>query len=131
MGLSGALAYNNISTTSGVEDADPHMLIQMLLDGAIEKINRAKYFMNENKIDKKGQHISWAISIISGLQASLDSEKGGEISANLDNLYEFCTHTLIDANLNNDHDKLDTVLGIMNDIRDGWKGIRQQALASS
>jgi flagellar protein FliS len=131
MGLSGALAYNNVSTTSGVEDADPHMLIQMLLDGAIEKINRAKYFMNENKIDKKGQHISWAISIISGLQASLDTEKGGEISANLNSLYEFCTHTLIEANLKNDHDKLDAVLGVMNDIRDGWRGIREQAVSSN
>ena len=113
-----------------MEDADPHMLIQMLLDGAIEKINRAKYFMNENKIEKKGQHISWAISIINGLQASLDSEKGGEISANLDNLYEFCSHTLVEANLKNDQDKLNTVLGIMNDIRDGWRGIREQATAN-
>jgi len=131
MGLSGALAYNNVSTTSGVEDADPHMLIQMLLDGAIEKVNRAKYFMNENKIDKKGQHISWAISIIGGLQASLDIQKGGEIAANLDNLYEFCSRTLFEANTKNDIQKLDSVLGIMNDIRDGWKGIRQQAITSS
>jgi flagellar secretion chaperone FliS len=129
MGLSGALAYNNISTVSGVEDADPHMLIQMLIDGAIEKTNRAKYFMSEKKIAQKGQHISWAISIISGLQASLDMEQGGEISINLDRLYEYCVNTLITANAENNIDKLDSVLTVMNNIKEGWSGIRSEAVA--
>ncbi len=129
MGLSGALAYNKVSTTSGVEDADPHTLIQMLIDGAIEKINRAKYFMTEKKISQKGEHISWAISIIGGLQASLDQKNGGEIAANLNDLYEYCTHTLIEANVQNSSEKLDSVLAVMSDIRDGWNGIREQALS--
>ncbi len=129
MGLTGALAYNNVSATSGVEDADPHMLIQMLIDGAIEKINKAKYFMAEKKIAQKGQHVSWAISIINGLRSSLDTEKGGEIAANLDGLYEFCTHTLVQANAENDSNKLENVLKVMNDIREGWSGIREQAIA--
>jgi len=130
MGLSGALAYNSVNATSGVEDADPHMLIQMLIDGAIEKTNKAKYFMQEKKIEQKGQHVSWAISIISGLQASLDQENGGEIAANLDNLYDYCTHTLIEANTENSVDKLNSVLGVMNDIREGWRGIREHAITS-
>jgi len=129
MGLSGALAYNNVSATSGVEDADPHMLIQMLIDGAIEKTNKAKYFMTNNMIAKKGEHVSWAISIINGLQASLDTENGGEIAANLDSLYEYCVHTLVQANSENDISKLDSVLAVMNDIREGWNGIREQAIA--
>jgi len=126
MGLSGALAYNNISASSGVEDADPHMLIQMLLDGAIEKVNKAKYFMTENKIEQKGKHISWAISIINGLQASLDNEKGGDIAIKLNDLYEFSTVTLLEANASNDLEKLDAVLGVLNNIREGWMGIRAQ-----
>ena len=128
MGLSGALAYNNISASSGVEDADPHMLIQMLIDGAIEKTNKAKYFMTENKIAQKGQHISWAISIINGLQASLDKNKGGEIASTLNELYEFSTITLAEANATNDLEKLDSVLSVMNNIREGWMGIREQVV---
>ena len=126
MGLSGALAYNNISASSGVEDADPHMLIQMLLDGAIEKTNKAKYFMKENKVEQKGKHISWAISIINGLQASLDNEKGGDIATTLNELYEFSTVTLLEANVSNDLKKLDSVLAVLNNIREGWMGIREQ-----
>ncbi len=128
MGLSGARAYTNVNATSGVENADPHMLIQMLVDGAIEKINMAKFFMLQKQWSKKGQHVSWAISIIGGLRASLDMEKGGEISANLESLYEFSTATLIEANAKNDVDKLENVLTVMKTIKEGWDGIRKDSL---
>ena len=131
MGISGARAYSNVKATSGVEDADSHMLIQMLVDGAIEKINMAKYFMQNKELAKKGQHISWAISIIGGLRASLDMENGGEISANLESLYEFSTATLIEANSNNDLDKLESVLKVMKLVKEGWDGIRESSLANA
>jgi flagellar protein FliS len=100
----------------------------MLIDGAIEKINRAKFFMKQNKTSEKGQHISWAISIIGGLQASLNMEKGGELAERLDSLYEFCSHQLLQANIENSEEKLDDVLKVMNNIKEGWDGIREQAL---
>ncbi|WP_444994894.1 flagellar export chaperone FliS [Aliikangiella sp. IMCC44359] len=128
MGLTGASAYTSMSATTGVENADPHRLIQMLIDGAIEKINRAKFFMTNKKIAEKGQHISWAISIIGGLRGSLDHEKGGEIATNLDALYDYCTVTLVDANIHNSEEKLNDVLNIMQQIKEAWDGIREQAL---
>ena len=128
MGLTGASAYSKTSATSGVENADPHRLIQMLIDGAIEKINRAKFFMRNKKVAEKGQHVSWAISIIGGLQASLDQEQGGEIAQNLDALYDYCCRTLLEANVDNDETKLDSVLQVMQQIKEAWDGIREQAL---
>lgn len=128
MGLSGASAYAKTGTTSGVENADPHRLIQMLIDGAIEKINRAKFFLNNQKTADKGQNISWAISIIGGLRSSLDLEQGGEVAANLDALYDYCCVALVEANVENDEVKLDSVLNVMKEIKEGWDGIRQQAI---
>ena len=128
MGLTGASAYTNMSATTGVENADPHRLIQMLIDGAIEKINRAKFFLKNKKIAEKGQHISWAISIIGGLRGSLNLEKGGDIAHNLDALYDFCTVTLVEANSENSEEKLDSVLAVMKQVKEGWDGIRDQAI---
>jgi flagellar protein FliS len=128
MGLTGASAYTNMSATTGVENADPHRLIQMLIDGAIEKINRAKFFMKNNKIAEKGEHISWAISIIGGLQGSLDMEKGGDISKNLNALYDYCCAALAEANITNDEDKINNVLKVMQEIKEGWDGIREETL---
>jgi len=128
MSLSGALAYNKVKNFSGVENADPHRLIQMLIDGAIEKINRAKYFLKQNKIAEKGEHISWAISIINGLKASLNQQDGGELSVTLGDLYEFCAMHLVAANVENSEEKMNEVLKVLNDIKEGWDGIRQDAL---
>jgi flagellar protein FliS len=128
MSLHALTAYNKVNTQTGVENADAHRLIQMLIDGAIEKINRAKYFMKQNKISEKGQQISWAISIISGLQASLNMEQGGELAERLNSLYDFCCHHLVQANIENSVEKLDDVLKVMNNIKEGWDGIREQAI---
>lgn len=128
MGLTGTSAYTNMSATTGVENADPHRLIQMLIDGAIEKINRAKFFMKNNKTAEKGEHISWAISIIGGLQASLDMQKGGEVSHTLNALYDYCCTALAAANIQNSEEQLDSVLNVMQQIKEGWDGIRKESL---
>ena len=69
--------YQSVSVSSGVEDATPHRLIQMLMEGALDKIATAKGHMLHDNPAEKGRHISWAISIISGLQSSLDMNTGG------------------------------------------------------
>ena len=128
MGLSGASAYSSTETTTGVENADRHRLIQMMIDGAIEKINRAKFFLETDNIAGRGEHVSWAISIINGLSSSLDLERGGELAENLDKLYQFAIVTLLEANVQASHEKLDSVLGVLNTIKAGWDGIRQEAI---
>ncbi|MCK5386289.1 MAG: flagellar export chaperone FliS, partial [Gammaproteobacteria bacterium] len=81
--------YNRVGVSSSVEAASPHRLIEMLMNGALEKIAFAKGYMERGNISEKGGHISWAISIVEGLRASLDLEKGGEIAQNLDDLYDY------------------------------------------
>ncbi len=122
-------AYSKVRTQTGTEGADPHRLIQMLIDGAIEKVNRSKFFLKQNKLGEKGHHISWAISIIGGLKASLNHEAGGDLAGTLDSLYDYCTDTLVQANIENSEEKLNSVLNVMNEIKQGWDGIREQALA--
>ncbi len=131
MSLSRVMAYSKVNTVTGVESADPHMLIQMLLEGAIEKINRAKFFLASEQLGKKGENISWAISIIGGLQTSLNMEQGGEISRNLSDLYEFSVRHLLEANIENSESKMNTVLEVLGNILEGWKGIREEAVKLS
>jgi len=121
--------YAQVSAQTGVEAAatDPHRLIQMLMEGALEKIAVAKGFMENNNIAEKGRHISWAISIIDGLRLSLDKEKGGEIAENLDALYEYMTHRLVEANLHNDPAFLTEVASLLNEIKSGWDAIPEEA----
>jgi len=127
MSVRGAAAYQKVGTQSGAEFANPHRLIQMLLDGALEKMVIARSHMERNNIQGKGENISWAIRIIGGLQASLDKDKGGEIAETLGSLYMYLVTRLSEANAQNEITMLDECITIINNIKEGWDGISSEA----
>ncbi len=121
--MKGASQYKQVGAQTGVESASPHRLIQMLLEGALEKINLANGYMQRGEIALKGTHISWAISIIDGLRMSLDKESGGEIADNLDALYDYMGRRLVEANLKSDPVILKEVTGLLLEIKYAWDAI--------
>ena len=112
--------YKQVGIQAAIETADPHTLIKMLIDGAIERINKAKYFMLEKDIARKGESISRAISILDGLKISLDTDRGDKIAENLASLYDYMQRQLLAANVHNKSENLDEVLSLLNEIRSGW-----------
>ena len=118
--------YNRVGVSSSVEAASPHRLIQMLMVGALEKIAIAKGYMERENIAEKGGHISWAISIVEGLRASLDLKAGGEIAQNLDDLYDYMTRRLARANIENNPDILDEVASLMNSAKNAWDQVPEE-----
>ncbi len=115
--------YQRVGIQSQVESASPHRLVQMLMEGAIARIAAATHHLARGAIAEKGQSISLAISILAGLRASLDKEKGGEIAENLDGLYDYMTRRLLEANLKNDQSMLAEVRGLLRQIKDGWDAL--------
>ena len=129
--FNGLSQYKAVSMRSEVESASPHRLIQMLLDGAVTKVSIAKGCIDREDVVGKCENIDWAISIIGGLQGSLDLEKGGEIAANLAALYDYAVRQLALANSRNDKTLLDEVASILNELRSGWAGIAPVAQSAS
>ncbi len=112
--------YQQVSVSSAVLGASPHRLVQMLMEGALERIAVAKASMARNEIATKGQNIGVAINIVGGLQGSLNQEAGGAIAENLNNLYDYMVNRLLVANSQNDESILDEVSGLMVEIKMGW-----------
>src|SRR3569832_1146925 len=117
--------YNQVRTHAQIEGASPHRLIQMLMEGALDKIRIAKGFMERRKIPEKVQHINWALSILDGLRYSLDMEKGVDIAQNLDSLYDYMQRRLVVANMDNDPAILDEVVGLLIEIKSAWDALPQ------
>jgi flagellar protein FliS len=103
----------------------------MLMEGALDKIATAKGHMLHDKPSEKGRHISWAISIISGLQSSLDMETGGEISNNLDDLYDYMVRRLGEAGASNDPAILDEITTLLLEVKVAWDVIPRQLAAEN
>lgn len=118
----GAGAYAQVGVESGVMSASPHQLIVMLFDGALLALRAARLHMQNGNIPEKGRSISKALDIVNlGLKASLDSDRGGEIAQNLSQLYDYIGRLLLQSNLNNDLDKLDTASSLLNDLASAWR----------
>jgi len=117
--------YGQMGAKLDATEVSSHRLIQMLMEGALDKIAIAKGHLERNEIKEKGSYISWAISIVEGLKASLDFEKGGEIAANLEALYDYMQRQLVLANLQNDAAILDEVSGLLKNIKTAWDELGQ------
>ncbi len=115
--------YQRVSVQSEVFEASPHRLIQMLMDGGLERIAQARGAIQREKLAEKGELIGKAISIIGGLREPLDHKVGGELSQNLDSLYEYMTRRLLEANRGNDIAALDEVAGLLREVKSGWDAI--------
>lgn len=118
--------YTKVASGSEVSYASPHRLVQMLMEGALEKIHTAKGQIERKDLAGKSEQITWAISIINGLRGGLDMEAGGEIAVNLDDLYSYMTRRLTDASVSNDTAVLDEVAALMLEIKGAWDAMPEQ-----
>ena len=136
--------YKSINTQTGVVDADPHRLIQMLFAGALEQISVAKGCMQRADLAGKGEAISKAIGIVGGLLDSIDVDAeqkrlgddsdasrlgSNSLGTNLTTLYTFVTHRLTDANITNDELGLDESANVLRELQSAWNEIRSEVLA--
>lgn len=117
--------YQSVNVNVQVAEADPHRLIQMLMEGGLQRLAQARGAMQHGNMPLKGELIGKTVGIIGGLRAALDHDKGGEVAANLERLYDFMTRRLSEANLRNDPAMLDEVSGLLREVKEGWDGIRQ------
>ncbi len=116
-------AYRSNHVHGTVNTATPHRLVQMLMDGVQQKLIAAKGFMANGQVAQKGEHISWAISIIDNLRACLNHEAGGEVASNLNRLYDYMEVRLLEANIKNDTAIIDEVGQLMAEVKAGWDAI--------
>lgn len=115
--------YKKIDTESAVNGASPHKLIQMLMAGALDRMAQARAAFESKNIEQKGVLLGKSISIIAGLQASLDSEKGADVAVNLDKLYDYMQRRLLEANLKNDMTMVEEVSGLLAKVKTSWDTI--------
>jgi len=123
--------YQKVGIASEIEGADPHRLIQMLMEGALTRMSQAKGFIEREDHEAKAAVLGRVVEIIATLQSSLDHNQGGEIAGELERLYDYMNRRIIDAMSNNDVDILDEVMGLMLQIKSGWDGIREEYLMAN
>ncbi|MEE4746528.1 flagellar export chaperone FliS [Pseudomonas alliivorans] len=116
--------YQKIGSQAQTSEASPHRLVQMLMEGGLDRIAQAKGAMSRKEIANKGIFISKAIGIVGGLRDGLDLEKEPtEALIRQDKLYHYMMTRLAEANARNDQKMLDEVAGLLVTVKEGWDAI--------
>jgi flagellar protein FliS len=125
----GAKSYKQ----TAIKTASPEQVLLLLYEGAIKAAKLAKQSMAQKNVVEKCKHITKVHDIVMELRNSLDHDKGPEVSAQLDSLYDFCITQLLKANLNNDEVALDGVIKVLHTLYEGWvsavEEVRKKGLA--
>jgi len=120
----GTKAYAKVGVESAVMSASNDQLITLLFDGAISSLVRARLFLLEGNIVKKGESLSKAINIIdNGLKLGLEETCEDHLTRNLASLYRYMVHRLLRANIDNDAAGIEEVEKLLRNIADAWKEV--------
>lgn len=122
-------AYKQNSVTT----ASPGELTLMLYNGCLKFLTLAKRAIEEKNIQEKNNYIQRAQAIINELTVTLNMDV--DISKQILPLYEYMNRRLIEANIKNDTEIVDEVIGLTTEFRDTWKEVikinRQQQFSNA
>ena len=96
-----------------IQDERKRKQDNFLLDKAFEE----KYARHKSK------NLSKSLSIIYGLQTSLDFEKALDIATNLFQLYEYCRHEIIKGFSQKIEEGIIKAIDVIKQIMEGWEVI--------
>ncbi len=119
-----ASAYKRVAVETGVDQANPHQLVNLLFEALLQHMGSARAALKRGDVAVKGQEIVKAVRIIDeGLKPALNLAQGGDLAANLNGLYGYCVLRLTQANLHNDDAALADVIRVIEPLAQGWKQI--------
>ena len=118
-------AYQKVDSHAQTSEATPHRLVQMLMQGSLDRLAQAKGALSRGDIATKGLVLGKAVNIIGGLREGLDAEKAEnpESVRGLDSLYAYMVTRLTQANIKNDPQLIDEVARLMITVKSGWDAI--------
>lgn len=122
--------YRSVSAHGAVADTDPHVLVLTIMDAALARIGAARACIERRETRRMATLLHSAVILIAELRGSLDLQKGGPLSQNLSDLYEYMTRRLMQGNLNSDAAAVAEVLSLLTEIRGAWAAIGPQVRQS-
>ncbi len=115
-------AYTRSSMEAELAVADPYRVIQLMMQGCIERLAQSKGAVERKDFEGKSIAITKCMALINGLQDALDLSYG-KVPEDLFALYEYMKLRLQDASSLMDTAPLDEVAQLMLTIKGGWDGI--------
>lgn len=124
-------SYRKNGLETDLSVADGHRVIQLLYQGLIDAIVRAKASIENNDINQKAKQIDKALRIVAGLDTSImyDPKDANQaaVAKNFKNLYAIFTDRLMLASSKLSTEPLDEILVYARQVKSAWDQIPESA----
>ncbi|MGL5392016.1 MAG: flagellar export chaperone FliS [Shewanella sp.] len=119
-------AYKAKSLQAEISVADPHRVIQLMMQSVLERLAQAKGAIERQDLAAKGQAVAKAQALLRGLQDALDLSQG-QIADDLYALYDYMNERIWQAGIELSPALLDEVTTLMLTIKSAWDQIPEAA----
>lgn len=106
--------------SASVETASPLTILIQLYSGALRFMHDAAKAIDEGNFAKKGENLSRAQRIVTELRCSLHNDKAPELCLQLEQLYDYVSDCLTQANIHLDKEAIEHASKVMEELRSGW-----------
>jgi flagellar protein FliS len=115
--------YQNVDLTSRIEGASPHALVAILFEELLKSLDALQVAWARKDFTQRGARQQRALSILHGLEASLDVENGGNVAASLAAIYAEARRLVIAAGKQNDPSSITRAREMLAEIATAWQAI--------
>ena len=119
----GPARYQSVDISSRIEGATPHRLVQIMYEELLKALDAMAFAASRGDYVKRGEHQSKALAILTGLETSLDFDKGGQIAVDLVAIYREARRLVIAGGRDGDPRLVTQTRDMIQEIASAWDAI--------
>jgi flagellar secretion chaperone FliS len=115
--------YKEVDMLTRVYQASPHQLISILFEDLLINLTNAQTAIEHSNFPEKSVRITKALTILHGLESSLDFSVGGGVARQMQAAYRFAKREIIAGNIANDRERLVSATVSIAELSAAWRQI--------
>ena len=122
----GTARYQSVDIASRIEGATPHRLVQIMYEELLKALDAMAFATARGDFVQRGEHQSKVLAILTGLETSLDFDKGGQIAVDLVAIYREGRRLVIAGGREGDAQLIIQAREMIQEISNAWDAIGQR-----
>ena len=119
----GTARYQSVDIASRIEGATPHQLVQIMYEELLKALDAMAFATARGDYVQRGQQQSKALGVLTGLETSLDFDKGGQIAVDLVAIYREARRLVVAGGRESDARLVTQAREMIQEIAAAWDAI--------
>ena len=115
--------YRTVDIESRIEGANPHQLVVIMFEEVLQALDAMAVAAQRGDYTQRIQRQSRALSILHGLEGSLDYSKGGDIAEGLAGIYREARRLVMLGSKENEPQHILRARAMLHEIASAWSEI--------